>query len=489
MPNHLKAYVVIVAIGFMCHLLWQRAAPGLAVIAPEGPTVRRVSKLYFTAWAVLTSVVFLSSNYYLFIFSAAVVVFMVRKNVPYQAQGGLYVVLLLAAPSLSKSLPGFFGLNRLFEMSWPIILGLVFAFTGQSRKTFVLSSRMDWIVLAMFGVVALLSFRATSFTDGLRETFLYFNLICIPYFIARKWCVDIVSVKFSMLGAVLIIFIMSGIAIFVSLRHWNLYQTLIGSLGLPIPTITNYKYREGFLRTSATLGSIHLAAVGFCGVIMYFFLSAKKKKSPPQLLILAAFFMAIVLTFSRAPWLVGAGMLALYMAMAYRSKGLFYLLAGVMALGVVLMATGMLDAVMDSFLLKNSTNVDYRQRLLELGAAEIMRNPLFGNTHFMNSPRLQELRQGEGIIDIVNTYLQVGLQFGLIALALFVCMVFVWPITQYRRIKRMRDEQLLGAAQVYLVVMLGLAAVIFTVSSFGSGSVFFPLLMFLVGMGHGLRRR
>ncbi len=489
MPNHLKAYIVIMAIGFMCHLLWQRAAPGLIVIAPEGPTVRRVSKLYFTAWAVLTSVVFLSSNYYLFIFAAAVAVFMVRKSMPYQAQGGLYVVLLLAAPSLSKSLPGFFGLNRLFEMSWPIILGLVFAFTGQSRKTFALSSRMDWVVLALFGVVALLSFRDTSFTDGLRESFLYFNLICIPYFIARKWCVDIHAIKFCMLGLAFIVLILSAIAIFVSLRHWNLYDALGAPLGLEVSRITSYKYREGFLRTSATLGSIHLAAIGFCGVIMYFYLSATKKKSPLQLLILAAFFMSILLTFSRAPWLVGAGMLALYMAMAYKSKGLFYLLAGAMGLGAVLMATGMLDEVMDSFLLKDASNVDYRQRLLELGVAEIMRNPLLGNTHFMSSPRLQELRQGEGIIDIVNTYLQVGLQFGLVAMVLFASMVFAWPIAQYRRIKRTRDEQLLGAAQVYLVVMLGLAAVIFTVSSFGSGSVFFPLLMFLVGMGHGLKRR
>lgn len=489
MPNHLKAYIVIMAIGFMCYVLWQRAASGLSVIDPEGPGVRRATRLYFVAWVTLTSVAFLSFNYYIFIGAAVIAVMMVRKTVPEQAQGGLYIVLLLALPALAKTIPGVFGLNKIVELSWPVILGLVFAFSGKSRKTFAIKTRMDSVVIALFALVAVLSFRDTSITDGLRSAFLYFSLICIPYFIARKWCTNLISIRYCFFGLAFVVFVLSGIAIFVSLRNWNLYETLNAPMGLDVAEITGYKYREGFLRTSVTLGAIHLAIVGFCGVVMYLYLAESKRKSLSQWLILGIFLFSIILTFSRAPWLIGAGMVSLYLAMAHRSKGLVYLLVSAMVFSAILMASGMLDAVRQGFFLKDGSNVEYRQQLLELGSAEIMHYPFFGNVHFMGSPRLQVLRQGEGIIDIVNTYLQVGLQFGLIALALFVCVVVVWPIAQYRKLRKTRDEGLLRVVRVYLVVMLGFGAVIFTVSSFGSGSAFFALLMFYGGAGHGLKRR
>lgn len=35
----------------------------------------------------------------------------------------------------------------------------------------------------------------------------------------------------------------------------------------------------------------------------------------------------------------------------------------------------------------------------------IQRNPLFGSFDFRNTPEMQSMIQGEGIIDIVNTYI------------------------------------------------------------------------------------
>lgn len=50
----------------------------------------------------------------------------------------------------------------------------------------------------------------------------------------------------------------------------------------------------------------------------------------------------------------------------------------------------------------------------------IQRNPLFGSFDFRNTPEMQSMIQGEGIIDIVNTYINLALRVGLVGLTLFV---------------------------------------------------------------------
>src|SRR5205823_14929014 len=51
--------------------------------------------------------------------------------------------------------------------------------------------------------------------------------------------------------------------------------------------------------------------------------------------------------------------------------------------------------------------------------------PVCGSYDFLELPVMQQLRQGQGIIDIVNTYLWVALESGLVGLALF-CGFFLW---------------------------------------------------------------
>lgn len=488
MPNHIKAYIVVMAIGFMCYLLWQRASKGLRIADYEATYIRHIGRQYFNAWMLLTSCMFLSSNYYIFLLLSFVLIVVLRKRLPIHVQGGLYVVLLLGAPSLSKTIPGVFGLQQLVQVSWPMILGLAFLLTNKSGKTFVVKNSLDWAVVLFFLTVALLLMRKPSFTDGLRDMFIYFNLICAPYFIARKISNNIVSVRFVFWGYIFIALILSGIAVFSSLKHWNVYQSLNGSLVLNEMAITGYKYREGFLRASATVGSIHLAAICFGAVIVYSYLLSDVRGSAFKKMGLLLLFLSIVLTFSRGPWIVGLGALVLYFTMARGSKGVFYFVSGLMGIGFLLYVSGMLDSVMQSLLLRDSGNVEYRERLLELGIVEIMKNPLFGNLDFRNSANLQVLRQGEGIIDVVNTYLQIALSYGVVALAFFVYAIFVWPMILYQRVKKYNDPEILGVARAYLVMMFGIVGVIFTVSSLNIGSVFFPLMMFWVGVGHGIRK-
>lgn len=483
MSTTIKAYIVIMAIGIACYFIWQSATKKLLVVGDDAGINRHVNKAYFTSWAIITSIVFLSFNYYLFAILAMFAIYRGLKNMSTSHRGGFYIFLLLGVSSVNFTLPGFFGINKLFNISWATLLGFAFLIfmqnnspSGNKKKNII-----DVFVLWFWLLVSALSFRETTTTDGLRETFIYLNLIVVPYFIARKFVREPEELQWVFYGFVFIVLIISGIGIFESIKNWLLYGSLGGALNLPESAITSYKYRAGFLRVSSTLGNINLAGVCGGALIVYYYLISNSKKSNSQWLIFLVVLYALFATHSRAPWLVSTAMILFYVAKTKGAKGVIRLSGYGFLLGLLLLASGALDSVVSGFMLKDSYNVDYRERLLTLGLNEMKKYPLFGNLHFYSAPGLQELIQGEGIIDIVNTFLQIGLKFGLIAVGFFTWLVVLWPLYLYKN----NSDSI--KAVVYFVTMGGLVAVLFTVSSFSPGNMF-PLLMFLTGAGHALRK-
>jgi O-antigen ligase len=115
----------------------------------------------------------------------------------------------------------------------------------------------------------------------------------------------------------------------------------------------------------------------------------------------------------------------------------------------------------------DSQNVTYRQKLLEISSAVIMQRPWFGAFDFYLLPEMQELKQGQGIIDVVNTYLNVGLERGLTGLFLFTGFFIAIAAGLYRAMRSLDDHDgevyLLG--QTLLATLLGVMLIIFTVSS------------------------
>ena len=74
---------------------------------------------------------------------------------------------------------------------------------------------------------------------------------------------------------------------------------------------------------------------------------------------------------------------------------------------------------------RDQDTVEYRQELFETSWALIKQNPLFGNPFVALD--MENLRQGQGIIDLVNGYLQVALYYGLVGLALY-CAVHLFVL-------------------------------------------------------------
>jgi len=127
-------------------------------------------------------------------------------------------------------------------------------------------------------------------------------------------------------------------------------------------------------------------------------------------------------------------------------------------------------------------NITYRKQLMDNSWIVIQRNPLFGSFDFRNTPEMQSMIQGEGIIDIVNTYINLALRVGLVGLGLFVAF-FVTVLHGIRKAMRSfpdKDDERRQLGRALLATLIGILVIIFTVSSI----TFIPVVYWTVaGLG------
>ena len=112
-------------------------------------------------------------------------------------------------------------------------------------------------------------------------------------------------------------------------------------------------------------------------------------------------------------------------------------------------------------------NITYREQLFENAMIVIERNLWFGSENFRNTPEMQAMRQGQGIIDVVNTYLHIALQSGLVGLSLFVGF-FVAALLGIRKALRSladKEDDIYRLGRALLATLVGILIIIATVSS------------------------
>ena len=111
-----------------------------------------------------------------------------------------------------------------------------------------------------------------------------------------------------------------------------------------------------------------------------------------------------------------------------------------------------------------SQNVSYRQLLFEISLQVIKQNLWFGSADFLSLPIMQQLIQGEGIIDIVNTYVGVALSYGVIGLVCFVGAFLASGWKTWRAIKRSQGSNLSVIGQALFGCIVGTLVTIATTS-------------------------
>jgi O-antigen ligase len=127
-------------------------------------------------------------------------------------------------------------------------------------------------------------------------------------------------------------------------------------------------------------------------------------------------------------------------------------------------------------------NVAYREELLRTSIALIKQSPWFGVPNYMQE--MESLRQGEGIIDLVNTYLVVTLNVGLVGLAMFVLpfLVTLWKLATGvpGESAPLRRETL-----VWIALTLAIMVTVFTVSPV---SIIRSILMWVIAFAVAMLR-
>jgi O-antigen ligase len=124
-----------------------------------------------------------------------------------------------------------------------------------------------------------------------------------------------------------------------------------------------------------------------------------------------------------------------------------------------------------------ASTVDYRIRLLDQAQILFQKNPLFGLPNYRETPEMEVMRQGQGIIDVVNSYVDIGLSYGIVGLGLFLFIFLGLFFTTVKKVRALPSEQedLINTGRSLYAILGAILFIIFTVSSINYIPVFYWL--------------
>jgi len=449
--NEMLRIVVIAAV------VWWVARPiALRFSSPADFARRRA------IWFALVVSAFLSPSFWLWcVLAAPLLAWGGRKD---SNPLGFYLLMLFVIPQIEIDIP-IIMVNRLFDLDIYRVLALCVLIPTAWRlwrsrrgQSGVHLGVMDWLVLA-FGVLQLVLFIPYETpTNTLRRAFLFFIDTYVLYYVASRACTSRRQIQEAMACFCLAAAIMAPIAVFEATKHWLLYTDLASQWHGGASTF--YYTRLGSVRAQASagdplaLGYVLAIALGF-----WLYLKSQIKSVPVRTATTLLIWLGLFAAFSRGPWLGAVVVFFVYAALnPHAISGMFKALV-VFFIGAAAVALSPLGAKIASVLpfMGGQVGYDsflYREVLLQRSWELFQQHPWFGDPFVLT--QMEDLRQGEGIIDLVNAYVEVGLFNGLIGLLLFVGFILHALIKAYRFARRTAksdpDLALLGASLVACIV-------------------------------------
>lgn len=393
-------------------------------------------RLWRNSWLCCTAAAFLSGNFFVFIAALIVICLYVRSR---GNRIGLFIVLLFATPLVQVDIGGFGIVNQLIALDHaqiltiflllPVLMSLPKARRSVSHGSdgpplprAKIGKICDYAVVAYILVQTALTFRDSSVTAVLRVAVVYTLTIGIPYFAVSRAVQGIEEARTVLVAFVVAALPLAVVGIFEVSKSWLLYPSMPMSWGVQL--LTPYVERDGMLR--ATASTAQPIALGYTLMVALGCLLAIRVRLPDKRGAWLTFCLLIgglASSLSRGPWLGAVIMiLVLVMTSPHRLKNIGKLLfVGICMSPFLLTPSG--DRVLRLLPFVGSVepgSVEYRNRLIDNAIAVIQHSPLTGVPDYTQTAEMQEMLQGQGIIDVTNTYLQIALQFGLLGLGVFV---------------------------------------------------------------------
>jgi len=288
---------------------------------------------------------------------------------------------------------------------------------------------------------------------------------------------------------------MAGVAVFESSSHWLLFGEMAQRWGQDI-SFSSYYWRGGSLRAAASAG--HPLALGYLLTIAFgFWLYLQSHTIPTRQRIgaILLLWLGLFATFSRGPWLSACCIFLMYLLLMPRAWSRLFKAGAIAAMAAVVISfTPLGDKIVNALPFfhdsPEDSSVVYRHRLFDRTWQVIQENPLLGDQEALL--KLQDLRQGEGIIDVINSYAHVLLGSGFVGLGLLLGFLLLGAVKAWALSRRIADVDAdfskMGASLVACIVGTLLMMVD---GSFGSGleRMFYILGAFASGYAYlGLSR-
>lgn len=349
--------------------------------------------------------------------------------------------------------------------------------------------RWDMLFLLMMIVQIFMDCRGNDLTYSIRACNQVILNLGLPYMAVSRAFVRSRSPNDLMLSVLLGGCILALIATFEAPRHWLLYDTMPQSIGADPELSSGYvKQRGGLLRARASFPeSTGLSLLLGLAVVI---LVALRRHVGPRITFFATMVLlasGVFFTLARIGYIVIVIGLIACMVQERKWFGLFKML---LAIPVCAAALLLLSYVIPTLAASIGTgedaagSVDYRSDLLSSGLALVRENWVSGLSMPDIYARLEHLRQGEGIIDLVDQPLTILMRGGVIGAALYYAMLGGILCTLFLRGPGLGRE-VTASATACFAGLVGLMASLST-TSYGRNETTYVILL---AAGAGLLSR
>jgi O-antigen ligase len=424
-------------------------------------------------WLVLTVIAFTSPSIWIFAVLAIPVLAWagMRDGNPV----ALYLLMMHIIPAgVGLPIPGVI-VNQIFDLDGYRILSIAVLVPAAVRIRAAISresrefTSMDVLLLAYCALQLVLFSPYESGTNTIRRAILLSIDVVGLYYVVSRLCTSRRLIEDAMASFCLVCAIYAPLAVFEALKGYLLYWGIGVRWGSEIPFA--WLFREGVLRAQVSAGhSIMLGYMLAIAFVFWLYLSSRLQSNFVRIVVPVILWGGLIATYARAPWVVGVA--GFYAFAALRPRGLIRLVkisivSALLAGAVLVSPVG--ERVIDSLPFVGSigeSSVSYREQLAEASWKLFQKNPYFGDPFVLKS--LEDLRQGQGIIDLVNTYAGIALFYGLVGLSLFLAFFLVGLRKAYRHANDVEQQDpilsLLGtnlvACMLGTLLMLGTAGLV-----------------------------
>ncbi len=463
---------------------------GLAWLVLRASFAPLLSKLeYQNAWLILigtTCIAYLGHTPMVYVIGIGAMALFGQSLLGGGIRGKLatFMLMIMILPPLAWQVGGLGDINYVLALTAPRVLSIVLLASPALKLlgdgTY---KRERWVLfldIFIFGYqllkIALMAPHLTT-TGILRMSVESVLDVVLPYYVFSRAIRSEVDIRFLVTHLVLGLALAGSVGFVEFFVHRNLYSELQYVYGYKWQ-LTMTLLRGDYLRVqAATPTPIVLAFEMIIAIGLWTYLRGQEWRRFSVVLVYLGFISCLLFTFSRGPWIgamiFGAALLGLRRLGVKTFVWLFLvLLAGAVtakAMGADEQVIAALGAVFGSSD-HDLTTINYRRQLLDTALELLKQSPWLGVPDYAS--QMQDLKQGEGIIDLVNSYVAIALDAGVVGLTIYL----IPYIVIFRRLVRVPGISLRQPngggmgwfAASFVALIIASLLTIFTTSTFST---------------------